>query len=276
MYNPNYLKIFGICAGIVTSTLSFGYSLANPLRVESSSEYLVSLEFPPAPNRKPPQSTSAGAVRGRDCIYAEGQPLMGDGEPLNRLVVLMPYMALTPSQDNQPQAKTFSSQPNFFFYIPRTKATSAQFMIEDERGKKVEVQQIQLSDTPGMIAGIIKVSPSKENGLEIGKKYRWEFNLSCSDEKEIHINKGTKIEGQIERVNLDPQIQSSLKTATSALASAEIYARAQLWPETLDTIIQSGLRTNQFEEWEQLLQSVGLQDFALQPLLNCCQPKNNR
>ncbi len=240
MSNTNYLKILSIFAGIITSTQGFSLILAQPPQVESSPKYLVSLEFPAAPNTEPPQSTIGGGRRGKKCVSGN-----------------KPLIALMPNRDNQ--AKTFSSQPTFLFYIPQTAAESAQFVIIDEQEKEVEIKEITLNDTPG----IVKVSLSPGNTLEAGKKYLWGLTLICNP---LKINKKTHITGEIERINLDTKSLSTLATAQSPLAKAKIYARQGLWPETL--MIAADLRTSQPEEWNQLLQSVGLQDFSQEPFLN--------
>jgi hypothetical protein len=72
---------------------------------------------------------------------------------------------------------------------------------------------------------------------------------------------------------LDARVQSTLETAQEPLAKAKIYANEQLWPETL--MVAGDLRTSQPKEWEQLLQSVGLQDFSQEPFVNCCQAESS-
>ena len=254
MHNSNCLKVFGICAGIISAALGSALSLANPSGVESSPEYLVSLQFPEAPNTEPPRSTAAGGRRG-PCKKSRlpfepdrppsESPLSPDGsKSLRNLVALM-----------LGKTKTSDSTPPFFFYIPITSGTSAQFIIQDEQRKEIERQEIKLPFC--MIAGIITISPKKE--LDIGKKYRWTFTLRASDP--------VKIEGEIERVDPDPDTKSRLDATKDDdyFAKARIYAKAGLWPETFDNAAQ--VRVSRFQEWEELLRSVGLQDFALQPIL---------
>ncbi len=275
MHNSNYLKAFGICVGIVSYALSINLTLAAPLKVESSSQYLLSLEFPPPPDStiEPPKSTAGAARRApKFCIYSSDQLLRSDGKPLDTVVALMPHQKRS-GQEIKALVKTSSSRPGFWFYIPKTRATSAQFIIRDEASNEIEGQEIQLSDSPGMIAGIIQVSLLNQNVLEIGKKYSWEFKLNCPPKTPLP-GEVIQTKGEIERVNLDPSIQSSLKKTINSFERAEIYASKQLWPETLMSLIRADLHRYKPEEWEELLQSVGLENFIRVPIVDCCQTKN--
>ena len=257
MYNSNFLKVFGICAGIINTILVSGLTLAKPVNLESSPEYLVSLEFLPPPDStfEEPQSTAGAGTRG-SCKLKQDQlpsesPLSPNGQPLNDLVALMPHQKMPNSEEVLPKTSTASAQPTFFFYIPIIEANSAKLIIQDGQ-TEVEVQEIKL---PGcMIAGIITISP--KTVLTIGKEYRWKFTLS---------GKATAaIQGEIKVVN-PPEIRSYLEASKDPLAKAEIYAKAGLWLETLEHAAK--VRESRFQEWEKLLTSVGLEDFALQPIL---------
>ena len=49
---------------------------------------------------------------------------------------------------------------------------------------------------------------------------------------------------------------------------ALVYANAEIWHETIDNMVQ--LREAYPDEWEELLESVGLEDFAQDKILDCC------
>ncbi len=257
MHNSNFLKVFGVCAGIVSTIFGSGLTLAKPVNLELSPQYLVSLEFLPPPDStfEEPESTAGAGTRG-PCRAKQDRPpsqspLSPQGEPLNDLVALMPHQKMPNSEEVLPRTNTSSSQPTFFFYIPIIEATSAKLIIQ-EGETKIEVQEIVLPRC--MIAGIIAISP--KTALTTGKEYRWKFTLS---------GKATAtIRGEIKLVNR-PEIKSYLEATKDPLAKAEIYAKAGLWPETLENAAK--VRESRFEEWEKLLKSVGLQDFALQPIL---------
>jgi hypothetical protein len=249
MYNFNYGKIFAVGMAIIPSSLNIGFTVAQTVELKSFSPHLISLAFPsssPKETTKNPDNTAAGGTRriGRiDRCVEQSKSLT----------------ALTPNQSNY--AKTISSQPTFFLYVPETTAESAEFILVDEEGKEIDNQKIPLSNKEG----IIKITVSPEKKLEIGQKYQWEFLLKCNSLKISQI-------GTIERVELKPEIKSQLLTTTDPLEKARIYAKEFIWQETLTSL--TSVRDSQPEEWNELLQSVGLEDFQNVPFLDCCQPKN--
>ncbi|NEP11715.1 MAG: DUF928 domain-containing protein [Symploca sp. SIO2C1] len=53
---------------------------------------------------------------------------------------------------------------------------------------------------------------------------------------------------------------------------ALVYANAKIWHETIDNMAQ--LRTAYPDEWQELLASVGLENFAEEQLFDCCTADN--
>lgn len=191
------------------------------------------LEFPSAPERNPPQSTAAGGRRG-GCV-------LGD----------LPIKAITPGDDNY--IKTVSSQPPLFVYIPKTKAEFAQFVLKQEDGKRIDFQEISISD--GDYIRQINLSPNIN--LREGETYSWEISLVCTP---MFINSGNFTKGTIKRVSLDESIENQIQMTSDTLKVAEIYANANIWSETLTTLME--IKDSQPQQWQELFKSVGLQDYA--------------
>jgi hypothetical protein len=250
MYKFKKRQFFAVAMAVITFPFNTGFSLAQNIELKRSSQHLISLVFPsssPEKTSQNPQSSVGAATRiGRidRCV-----------EETKSLTALMPK-----NQNNY--AKTISAQPIFFIYVPQTIAESAEFIIVDQTGKEIDHQKITLKQKEG----IRKITLSSEKELEIGQQYDWQFAIKCNSFIII-----SEI-GKIERVNLNPEIKSQLDKTVDALSQARIYANEFIWQETLTSLIS--VRDSQPEEWRELLESVGLQDFTNQPLIDVTDKEN--
>jgi hypothetical protein len=106
--------------------------------------------------------------------------------------------------------------------------------------------------------------------LETGKNYRWVFQLVCENANADPVF-GQYVEGRIQRTELRSDLKTKIEQATP-LEQAKLYAQARIWSETL--MLAAQLRSSQPAEWEELLKSVGLNEIAQVPLLECCTLEN--
>lgn len=220
-HNPTFLKGFKRFVIGVTTIMVIA-----PFAVNA-------LEFPSAPERNPPKSTAAGGRRG-GCV-------LGD----------LPIKAITPGDDNR--IKTISSQPPFFIYIPKTKAKTAQFVLKHKDGTQVDFQEIPIDNGDY----ITQINLHSNINLQEGEEYLWEISLVCTP---MFINSGNYTKGTIERVSLDEFSQNQIQMTSNPLEIAEVYANADIWSETLTTLME--IKDSQPQEWQELFKSVGLQDYA--------------
>jgi Domain of Unknown Function (DUF928) len=196
------------------------------------------IEFPDAPKRKSPESTAAGGRRG-GCVQGN-----------------LPITALTPSNDND--IKTVSNQPQFFVYIPPTKAKFAQFILREENAKDLETQEIPITQDDQ----IIQIKLSNKVSLETDKTYTWEVSLICNP---MFINTSNHTKGIIRRVSLDEETKKQLSINSETLKLAEIFANEGIWQETLSLV--ATVKESQPQQWNQLLTSVGLDDLVDKKLI---------
>lgn len=196
------------------------------------------IEFPDAPKRKSPESTAAGGRRG-GCVQGK-----------------LPIKALTPSNDND--IKTVSNQPQFFVYIPPTQAKFAQFILREENGKDLDMQEISITENDR----IIQINVSNKVNLETDKKYIWEVSLICNP---MFINTSNHTKGMIERVSLNEDAKKQLSRNSETLKRAEIFANEGVWQDTLSLV--ATMKESQPQEWNQLLISVGLDDLLEKKLI---------
>ncbi|MGM3306271.1 DUF928 domain-containing protein [Anabaena sp. WFMT] len=229
----------GISPALLTAHIFPSQLLAQPLPIK------ISLEFPSGDSRGKPESTIGGGRRGFSCIHLEkGKPTL---------------TALTPRRDNQ--IKTSSDNPTLYFYVPKTTATTGEFVLRSEEDNDIYQTSFTLPST----SGIVQLNIPPTAGIKTGKKYQWYFTLICNSEDR---SGDEYTEGDIQRTTISSSLNKDLQQATP-LKQAEIYAKNDLWPETLNNIAQ--LRTQKPDEWQELLKSVGLEVIAEEPILKCCQ-----
>ncbi|MBK4732815.1 DUF928 domain-containing protein [Oxynema sp. CENA135] len=158
---------------------------------------------------------------------------------------------------------TVSQAPTFFWYVPEHDAPAVEFALLDEERKAVIYESI--FQTRGQ-AGLISLQlPENANliPLELNKKYRWYFSIVCDPEDRAG---DIAVEGWIQRVEPSAQLQERLAAAQSDGDRAAIYAQEGIWHETIALLVQQRLAdpdNPQLErEWNQLLQSIGLDHLA--------------
>ncbi|MDJ0844373.1 DUF928 domain-containing protein [Crocosphaera sp.] len=210
---------------------------------------LISLNFPDTGDRGAPKKSAGGGTRSDDhtCLTNE------DNEP--------PLVALMPNRENK--AKTATNTPTFYGYIPTTTATEGEFVLVDENNEEVHYTRFALPETPG----IMKLEIPETVSLQPGN-YSWSLMVICDSR---YRNRDKYVEGSLEYVASTPGLENQIKDKPS-LEKAEVYANASLWFETLDTVAK--IREKKPQEWQQLLDSVGLGMLAEVPMIDCCRPDN--
>lgn len=220
----------------------------------------------------PPKLPDRGAPGGRQGAGSRGN--CSAVEP--KLTALVPAVEQTlgkgPDKTTHVWGLTVAEHPTFWFYVPysRTSASSGQFILQDAAGSGGYKTSITLPEKPGVVSFRL---PSTVAPLEIGKLYHWFFKIYCSP-KERSIS----VEGWVQRAVLSPTFESQLAAATPQQRSA-LYAANGIWYDALTSLAElrlvdpknAALTTN----WTELLQSVGLNEIASAPMMQCCTPKNS-
>jgi hypothetical protein len=168
---------------------------------------------------------------------------------------------------------TVSGNPTLFWYVPKTEAKSAEFVLFDkdfdkdgEKLNEIYRTTVAVKGTPGIVKLHIPASVS----LETGKKYLWAFTVMCNSDPEDN----PWVAGAIERTELNGEEETKLAAAKEPLQKAEVYAEAKVWQETLSLVAQLryerpyDFRVN--NAWRELLSSVQLGAIASEPLVECC------
>ena len=196
-----------------------------------------------------PQSTRGGASRSiGQCInQAENSAL-----------------PLTPVLPAAAQGLTVASHPTVLAYLPKTSAQKVFFSWQDQQNNDHYQAIIPLKENE---EGIISLTlPEDAPPLEIGQNYQWALALMCDGKLQPD---SPIIQGQIKRVEIESTLSDRLQDA-NGLETAAIYGEAGIWYETVATLAQ--LQTTQpnnsslISNWQELLNSVGLEKIATIPL----------
>ena len=189
------------------------------------------------------RNSEGGATRG-NCFY-EGQ------KPLTPLI---------PMTNNKLEL-TLASHPTIFIYVPENTAIAGEFILKDSSQRKVYENIVPLPNSQGIID--IKI-PTDRPELKVGTNYNWTFSLIC----ETPIPEAM-VEGSIQRVNPSADLTTKLEQ-TPESDRWLIYSEAGIWYEALVTLAEQ-IRSNPNDlkltsEWQNLLNSVGLNEVATEPL----------
>ncbi|MEH2045467.1 DUF928 domain-containing protein [Nostoc sp.] len=250
--------------GLRQLKLVFAISLVSPcitlVQAQSvKSEILTSRIFnapPPPDDINAPGNRVGGGKRG--CESMDKQLATSKKKQLTALVPVyqLPNAELV-------FGLTTTSHPTFWFYIPDDVTTvSAEFVLQNEAGETIYQSPVSLSGTPGVVSFSL---PSTASSLEIGKRYHWYFNTYCNlQQSPVFVN------GWIKRVEQNPIFKSQLETATPKQRVA-LYATNGIWYDSLTASAELRRLDQKRTDWAAMLQAVGLNNIASEPIVNCCQ-----
>jgi hypothetical protein len=258
--------------------LSASLSLFLGLAIVGTPWLVIAQQFV-APRRGLPGRRIGGGTRDpRPCVWGNvAQP--GD------------MAALSPAAN---LGLTTANQPRFFWYLPKTRAKQAEFVLYKADAQAIDklldsnlesqikqVAQTKLYsktfDLPKQI-GIMSVSLPKTgsgemSALETGQYYRWTLSLICDANNR---KRDIQVEGWVQRVPPNADLTSQLQKADDRKRVA-LYANNGYWYDTLNTLAElrcaNPKDTNLVNSWSILLKSVKLDSIANQPLLQACTPK---
>jgi hypothetical protein len=177
---------------------------------------------------------------------------------------------------------TVSEHPTFWFDVPErlTAQVPVEFVLQDTADNYVYKQKFTVPETS---AGIVKFSvPSTVPPLEVGKRYNWTFSIYCDPESP---SAAVSVRGSVQRVALDPALESQLEAAKTPLERAALYANKGIWHDALTTLGEqlSGSKSKDSAmvapsrtsegiaaAWANLLKQVNLGNSASDPIVPCC------
>ena len=220
------------------------------------SELVRAFSPPRPPSSNLPDRREGGATRG-PCIMDR-----------KLLTALVPVSGV---------GQTIDQYPTIYWYTPKMSSKEAvapalEFTLRDANDQKIYSAQYPLAKSADGIVGtpgLMSLRVDKSYPLKVGQEYNWELRLMC-DSTDSDRSDDQIVEGGFKRVEAAPNLALRLERATPQDRVA-IYANAQLWYETLGTLIE--LRRDRpndqslADAWDQLLNSVYLNKTAKEPLV---------
>ena len=223
--------------GLLQIGMAVSLALASELALGLNAAPSAQAQFKP-PNLGAPRTTAGGAVRSGSCLTEK-----------------MSLMALVPPTKI---ALTTEAHPTFFFYLPKTVAQSAEFVLKDVDDKDVYRAKVPLSKT-GLVSFRL---PEDAPALEEGKDYQWYFNVICKPSDRLQ---DSFITAWVQRVKPNETLAQSLKTAATR-QRPNLFAQAGIWQDTLTTLAElrraNPTDASLMSEWDALLKSQGLSQVA--------------
>ena len=243
----SYVATFSValCVALAPFSLETPQVSAQPL--------YVSINFPRTPVGSPRRAMGGGTRGGLPASEVSHSSYLTVLSPENNVIT------------------TVSAQPTLFWYIPKTQAKSAKFVVYDNQGQVLYQTTVALQGIPG----VVKLSLPKTLGLKIGQEYDWALMLDHNSEIE---EPNSSVGGTIKRTVLTSTQKAQLAAARQPLKQAEVYAKAGIWQETISILAQ--LRHDRPSDrnintaWQELLESVELKEIAKAPLVECCRADN--
>ncbi len=254
---------FAIALALVSNTCCFTRIQAQPAK-----SVVSTLRFtpPPPPDRSAPTGRSQGGASRGECP-----------EVSKPLTVLVPATQKTLGEKHGSHSAstawesvwglTVAESPTLWFYVPYslTAKLPIEFVLQDDKDNYVYKTTFTASQTQ---PGIVKLRlPSTVAPLEIGKMYHWYFIIDCDPDAP------PLVEGWVQRIAPPPTLTSQLQKATPRERIA-LYAANGIWHDALTSLAELRSANPQdatlTADWVSLLESVGLDAIAREPMSQCC------
>jgi len=240
------LWIRSITTGIVIGCGIWHYAL--PLAANA-------IEFK-LPRRGIPGRREGAGTRGPSCTPPNS----------TNLTVLLPQTSL---------GLTTAEYPEFFWFVPQTRAQSMKFSLfrgtlQEPTQQLIYENTLEVPAQPGIVS--LKLpNTAQVPPLIMGQDYYWSVTLLCNPNEPAQ---NIQAEGWVQRIPIDFTLARQLATANPSDRPA-LYAQNGIWFDTLSTLatLRCTNATNSAptQNWTNLLKSVGLDAIADQPLSRCRQ-----
>ncbi|MEA5621210.1 DUF928 domain-containing protein [Cronbergia sp. UHCC 0137] len=223
----------------IASVQAQSYPTKNPWQISQTFK-------PPIGRNDPNPVTTGGATRGSSCLKEN-----------TKIIPLVPVNKL---------GLSVNSHPTFHVYLPSSSVKTAEFVIRNDADPEIFYQT---TVTLPNQAGIVSLSlPTDLPPLKLDTTYHWFFTVVCDSQDS---SKNPFIEGWVQRIKPDSSLSATIAKA-DLRKQTTIYAEAGIWYDALTNLVQ--LRRTEPNNlklkmnWQQLLDSVGLNDIVSEPLID--------
>lgn len=189
----------------------------------------------------------------------------------------LPLVALLPKTN---LGFTTTEYPRFFWYMPKTTATSAEFSLHKIDENRTNLSLIyrttyKITGETG-IASLTLPSDVTIPKLLLNQDYRWSVSIICNPE---HRQSDVEVYGWVRRVPPTADLKELLER-TNSPERAQLYAEQGIWFDKLNGLAKSRCANPRdfllAARWSALLRSVGLGTIANEPLVECGETQENR
>ena len=300
-----YFQFFGTLAAVLAPTLVTVASLPPQPPAQWESQWEVSLKFPDTSDRQAPSTTGGGGSRGlgvASCIESGETTLNTSPKALVPKTDLSKTIAENPSlfvyvpQTTAKSAKFIVRDNNgkeiyHSEFVPPETSGIVKLTIPETVSLETEQEyhwelvlmcnqtnylasenkyidgfllRTQLNSEQQKQLDCVRQAPDLQNLLQFPERPNL---FSC-------VRQTPELQNLLNSVRQSPEQQELLERLKQSPEQAKlyvealVYANAEIWHETIDNIAQ--LSDTHPEEWQELLTSVGLEDFAEEQLLSCC------
>lgn len=212
------------------------------------------------PEDATPDTSSGGGIRGEVGFLPPGDAApdhyMGSGTRRAELTEIVPL--LPPAK----YGRTIEAHPTLLVYVPPTQNPQKVFFsVQDENRQNLYQTTLELSGE----GGIIRITlPESAPELEVGKTYAWFLAPVPSEGFLRPDNYG--VVGWVKRV--EPPVE--MAAASNAIERAMAYGASGVWYDTLNLVAaaqqEQPHNPTLVSEWQDLLEQVGLEAVAAQPV----------
>lgn len=241
--------------------LAFGISIHLPATLRAMSQPPSSQGLPntwgayePDPNIGKPGRREGGGTRG-PCVKNSANYQLTSLVPANSF------------------GTTLAEYPTFFVYVPtiqEEEKPQLEFALKTENDRVIYKTNFTIARSPGVVSVSLPASANLPR-LEENKNYKWSFTLICNPEDPSDRSSNSQVEGSIRRVRLSPTIVQQLEGVALPRDRVVAYSTAGIWFDALSTLAELRRATPSDptleKDWKNLLQSVGLETIASEPLL---------
>ncbi len=261
--------IFVFTLGAFSFTSCFLQVKAQLTNSGSNISQRVRIRFNPPP--PPPKGTGAPGSRGSG--GSQGPCQIGNSQIQIDPLIALVYQKTVDEANSKTDVwgQTTLKQPSFWFYISYLPPAQAEFILQNKEGEDLYRQSFKLSGTPG----IVQFRLPSEVAIQKGQLYHWYLKIKCSPQGSTD----DFADGWVQQVELDAAIEKQLNPS-APLNNAAIYAENGIWYDALTVLAE--LRRDRPNDnaistaWNDLLQSVDLNNIAQKPIISCCTSANSR
>lgn len=176
---------------------------------------------------------ASGSGKPNNIISASSRSLSScsSKEIVNCLVAILP-------ESGQDSLSTVADYPVVFFYVPKTAAQMAEFILKDAANSTTYTVRTPPPKSSGIVSiNLADLKDSAGNSLpplKVGKTYIWQYSLVL--DQTDHSNDFT-VDSSVTRKALDPTLMQMLKEGKAA-ERLSLYGANDLWYDYFATLYQ--------------------------------------